>query len=298
MLVPTEPSDRVNMNYITYNKIATICHFFSAIIMFCLYVDKPPLLIPYTETYLEWKSVDKNATCNIGSRNFETSQGYFCIESVNAPVYCDDEGNCYGADLGWLVILFHLLSFTFQGLAWLSDTCGPCFGYQYKYIISENHNPLRFIEYAFSASVMLIAIALLNGVTDINLIASIGVLNASCQLCGLAVEYIENYKIKWVVHLTGWLQFCCAYGIIGHAFFKSINSSSAGSGTGPPDFVYVIVIVIFILFSSFGFVQLLELSINLNPFVKEKIYVILSLTAKLFLGWMIFSNVLLLGNNE
>ena len=50
-------------------------------------------------------------------------------------------------------------------------------------MIDNNKNPLRFIEYSFSASIMLIAIALLNGVTDINLITSIGVLTAACQLC-------------------------------------------------------------------------------------------------------------------
>jgi len=52
---------------------------------------------------------------------------------------------------------------------------------------------------------MLISIALLNGVTDINLITSIAVLTAACQLCGLAVEYVNELKIKWLLHLTGWL---------------------------------------------------------------------------------------------
>ena len=51
---------------------------------------------------------------------------------------------------------------------------------------------------------MLIAIALLNGVTDINLITSIAVLTSSCQLCGLAVEFVEQRSIKWLLHLTGW----------------------------------------------------------------------------------------------
>ena len=292
MLVASELHDRNNMNFITYNKISTLCHFFTMLTMLYLYLDKPSVLIPYTETYLKWKKTDTK--CRIGSREFKTSDGVFCITSVNEPVYCDYNGNCYGADLGWLVILFHLLSFVFQGIAWLSDSCGPFYGYQYKYIIGENRNPLRFIEYAFSASVMLIAIALLNGVTDINLIVSIGLLNSSCQLCGLVVEYIDNRKMKWILHLTGWLQFIGAYGIIGRAFLKSIDSSK----TRPPEFVYFIVIIIFILFSSFGFVQLLELITNLNPYSKEKTYVILSLTSKLFLGWMIFSNILLIGNNS
>jgi len=48
------------------------------------------------------------------------------------------------------------------------------------------------------------------------------------------------------------------------------------------------------MYASFGFVQLLELILDIKPSTKEKSYVLLSLTAKLFLGWMIFSNVLLL----
>ena len=51
-------------------------------------------------------------------------------------------------------------------------------------------NPLRFLEYSISASVMLVAIAVLNGVFDINLVASIAVLTCSCQLSGLVVEYL------------------------------------------------------------------------------------------------------------
>jgi hypothetical protein len=48
----------------------------------------------------------------------------------------------------------------------------------------------------------------------------------------------------------------------------------------------------------FGLVQLIEVLYGLNPFQKEKYYVILSLTAKLILGWMIFSNVILIKNRN
>ena len=40
-------------------------------------------------------------------------------------------------------------------------------------MIRAGKNPLRFIEYSISASIMLAAIALLGGVTDINLITSL-----------------------------------------------------------------------------------------------------------------------------
>jgi hypothetical protein len=279
--------------YIKLNYFAIFGHFLSASSMILLYYSKNPLIIPYTETFQSWDKT--NSTCSIGAREFNTTDGTFCIGSVTKPVSCDDDG-CYGIDLGWLIISFHILSFVFQSFAAITNKTGPICGYKYSDMILNNKNPLRFIEYSFSASIMLISIALLNGVTDINLITSIGVLTSACQLCGLAVEYVENIQIKWLLHITGWLQFCWAYGIIGHAFFKSIDAASDTTGGGPPSFVYAIVILLFLLYSSFGVVQLTELSCEINPYKKEQAYVILSLTAKLLLGWMIFSNVLLLGN--
>ena len=289
-------NDNKTPSYVKFNYFAIFGHLISAISMIALYYDKNPLIIPYTETYLEWNRVNSNTTCPLGSRTFETSDGKFCIGSTTEPVSCNDDNECYGIDLGWLIISFHLLSFFFQGFAALTNFTGPLLGYKYSDMVENSKNPLRFIEYSFSASIMLIAIALLNGVTDINLITSIAVLTAACQLCGLAVEYVDSKVIKRLLHFTGWLQFCWAYGIIGHAFFQSVNAAQDSSGSGPPDFVYAIVIVLFLLYASFGFVQLTELVTDLNPFTKEKSYVILSLTAKLFLGWMIFSNVLLLSN--
>lgn len=281
--------------YKKINFLAILGHMFSAFMMFYIYIMREPLIIPYTESYLAWNNVSTDVRCPIGSREFNTSSnGKFCISAVTKPVSCDDDGNCYGIDLGWLIISFHILSFVFQSAAALTNYTGPILGYQYSEMITLNKNPLRFIEYSFSASVMLIAIALLNGVTDINLITSIAILTSACQLCGLAVEYVEQRSIKWLLHITGWMQFCWAYGIIGHAFFKSIEVAEENGGSGPPSFVYVIVIALFLLYASFGFVQLLELSIELNPYTKETSYVILSLTAKLLLGWMIFSNVLIL----
>ena len=290
-----EEAEPISNNYKYYNNFAIIGHFISAISMIFLIRNKDPVIIPYTESYSEWTNVN-NGTCPLGSRSFETSNGNFCIGTVTKPVSCNDDNQCYGINLGWLIISFHLLSFVFQFSAALTDYIGPILGYKYSDMIKSGKNPLRFIEYSFSASIMLIAIALLNGVTDINLITSISVLTSACQLCGLAVEYIQQLRLKWLIHLTGWLQFCWAYGIIGHAFFRSIEASSENSTPGPPSFVYIIVIVLFLLYASFGFVQLFELIYhdNFNPFKKEKAYVILSLTAKLVLGWMIFSNVLIL----
>ena len=285
-------SGNEDTSFLKYNLWAIIGHFLSAIFMIGL-LGSRELIIPYTESYLQWNNVSIGDRCPLGSRQFNTSSGQFCIGSVTKPVSCDDDGNCYGINLGWLIISFHLLSFCFQSAAHLTNYVGPVLNYRYTDMVLSGKNPLRFIEYGFSASVMLIAIALLNGVTDINLITSIAVLTSACQMCGLVVEFVEDRVLKWVLHLTGWLQFFWAYGIIGHAFFKSIENSDT---SGPPEFVYVIVIALFLLYASFGFVQLGELLTNIEPTRKEKAYVILSVVAKLLLGWMIFGNVLILSN--
>jgi hypothetical protein len=291
-----ELKETKHYNFQLINFLAILGHFTSAVFMMMLLGDTS-LVIPYTESYLAWNNVSGSTKCVRGSREFNTSSGRFCITATTQPVSCtevDGTFECYGVNLGWLVISFHILSFVFQLFTMISDFFGPFFGYSYSESIANGKNPLRFIEYSFSASVMLIAIALLNGVTDILLITSIGVLTAACQLCGLAVEYVQARPLKWLLHLTGWLQFFWAYGIIGHAFFKSIEAAQDSGGRGPPDFVYIIVIALFLLYGSFGFVQLYELIVDVNPYAKETAYVTLSLTAKLLLGWMIFGNVLLL----
>ena len=283
--------------FVYFNYFAIVGHLLSFVVMIGLYtiVAESNVVIPYTETYQKWESRPVNGTCPLGSRSFDTSNGDFCIFSATQPVSCNDDG-CYGIDLGWLVISFHILSFVFQSFAALTNFTGPVLGYKYSDMVAKSTNPLRFIEYSISASVMLIAIALLNGVTDINLVVSIAVLTSACQLCGLVVEYSHDLLLKWLLHLTGWLQFGWAYGIIISAFFKSIDNSA--DGAGPPQFVYVIVVMLFLLYSSFGFVQFAELVClsrqngTMYPYVTEISCVVLSLTAKLLLGWMIFSNVL------
>lgn len=321
--------------YQIINWFAVAGHLTASLAFISLYSQRTNFELGYTETYLQWirinnktyKGTVMNSTesCNQlrpQGRNLSTANnGDFCIVATSTSTGT-------GLDLGWLIISFHLLSFFFQFLAGITEyfpislkTVGLG---TYKYsdmIENEGKNPLRFIEYSISASIMLICISFLNGVTDINLIAGIAVLTACCQLCGLVVEYIPDnlLTLQWILHLTGWIQFLCAYGIIAHAFFKSIN---AVDDVRPPPFVYAIVIILFILYSSFGFVQLAELMCKTKRFAcidvtccdkcpksvrtngrinkeyKESVYVTLSLGAKLVLGMLIFTNVLFSTNES
>lgn len=203
-------------------------------------------------------------------------------------------------------------------------------GFRYKESIASGQNYLRFIEYSFSASIMLIAIALLNGVFDINLIACIAVLTAATQICGVITEYFlaldadRFFLMACISHATGWLLFGCAYGVIFHAYFKSALDDP---DVQPPWFVTLIVLLIFGFYSIFGVVQLTELCClkpmfkgccslcdnnrscrtvkksnidgritnvkRCNYQCKEMSYVIMSLASKLSLGWLIYTNFLI-----
>lgn len=219
-------------------------------------------------TYDKWEEykpyINKSLPYCDGTFQDTNENGKFCIGARTKTFECGDDP-C-GLDYGWLIISFHLLSAFFQGLAWASDTqtcknCGIDRIYSYEYAVAHSQNPLRFIEYSISAAIMLVVIALLNGIYDIHILVSIAVLTSSCQLSGLAFEYIYEWRLglKWVVHLNGWLTFLCAYGIIFRAFFASVEVAADGDGVVPPDFVYAIVFGLFAMYGSFGFVQLTEL---------------------------------------
>tara|TARA_B100000676_G_scaffold284267_1_gene311800 strand:- start:3196 stop:4149 length:954 start_codon:yes stop_codon:yes gene_type:complete len=295
--------------YKLVNNAAVGAHAIAATVMIFIYVNRDNVVAPLTETYLKWLRVN-NQTYEGVQLNNETSceyldppgrfietnvNGDFCCVPTTQAVRCDGD-DCLGLDLGWLVISFHLLSFLFQGFAAFTDSLqNGILGYKYSTMIEKGKNPLRFIEYSISASIMLICIALINGVTDMFLLISITILTIGCQLMGLVVEYLPFMSpLKVILHVTGWLQFLGAYGIIAHAFFSSI---SAVPNVEPPEFVYWIVGLLFLLYASFGGVQLVEVVMDsqgtaIDPMNKEIAYVTLSLTAKLVLGILIFVNVL------
>ncbi len=317
--------------YIYINWVAILGHLASVIGMLIIYLPRDAFGVPYTETFLAWErseTVTINGTntsvCSGATRN-TANDGEFCLLSKTETLKCGDD-DC-ALDYGWLIISFHLLSFLFQLLAAATDYSETlrrllC-GYHYSEMIRRGKNPLRFIEYSISASIMLIIIAIINGIFDIHVLFAIGVLTCSCQLCGLVVEYLDDCQLglMWMNHLNGWLTFCSAYYIIARAFFASVNYDP---DIQPPDFVYAIVIAIFLLYASFGIVQLVELTcltcpcgdscttggngewtriwcpacrtkvngtLRCNPLYKEMVFVTLSLGAKLTLGWLLFTNV-------
>jgi hypothetical protein len=166
--------------------------------------------------------------------------------------------------------------------------------YNKRYVtnLAKGINKARWVEYALSASVMMVAIALLVGVYDFVSLLCIFALVAVMNLTGLVME-VHNQTTK----KTSWLSYyvgCLAGAIpwIAVAFYFWLSSYK---GSSPPAFVYWIFVSIFFFFSCFAVNMVLQYK-KIGPWKDylygERIYIILSLVAKSFLAWQVFAGTL------
>ncbi|MFO7945135.1 MAG: heliorhodopsin HeR [Anaerolineales bacterium] len=159
--------------------------------------------------------------------------------------------------------------------------------------LKKNMNPIRFYEYAFSSSLMIVLIAMLLGVWDlISLIGLFG-LNAMMNFFGIMMEYDNQGrdKVRWTSFIYG-----CIAGIIPWiAMIINLYGSAVLNDAQPPNFVYAIIISIFIFFNIFAvnmYLQYKKVGPWKNYLFGERIYIVLSLVAKTALAWQIFAGTL------
>ena len=153
-------------------------------------------------------------------------------------------------DVRYIIFSFFLLSCVFQAVEALAgDYTGP--------------RLLRFVEYSFSSSIMIIAIAVQVGLSDIYIIVGMFTLMFATNILGLIAELLcflaEQGTISiwlWTVpHLLGWVTCIVAYAPLLDAYLQTARCSDKS----PPGFVNVIVFLEFFMFISFGFVQVYSL---------------------------------------
>lgn len=212
-----------------------------------------------------------------------------------------DEGSY---DVVNLIVSFFFLSAIFQSAA-----------------VSLDWRWLRFIEYSFSASIMLVCIALESGVRDLYTLRCMAVLMWITQLLGLMAEFISHLSLRvregiewhWVLpHTAAWVTCLAAYAPAIDAFIENQDKA--------PDFVRWMVYLELLLFMSFGVVQLYGLARksmmeSVIVYVEchshghlvegadaaaldsidrtcEYAYTTLSLVAKTLLAWIVLSPIL------
>lgn len=178
---------------------------------------------------------------------------------------------------------------SFFSLSALFQLIAGCFYYN-EMDPTARSNYWRWSEYAISSSCMIFVIAVLVGVRDCNALLCILLLNACMNLFGLLAEQLN----RQIPPRTGahWLPFLfgCLAGI---GPWTCIIGTLLATSEDMPKFVYGIFgsyLFMFVLFPINMCVDLCKQTKEAHV-TAEISYIILSLTAKSLLGWLVFSGL-------
>jgi Heliorhodopsin len=195
----------------------------------------------------------------------------------------------FGVPLGPAVALFLALAAIDHLLM-----AAPGINRWYTETLAKQRNDARWIEYSISASLMIVLIAMITGVTDIGALLAIAGVNACMLFFGLVQEaFVKPHRgrVNWMPYIYG-----CFAGAVPWLIIVLQIASAEDRGTGPPLFVYGIIVSLFVCFNSFAVNMVLQYR-QVGPWKQyifgEKVYILLSLVAKSLLAWQVFANILI-----
>jgi hypothetical protein len=158
----------------------------------------------------------------------------------------------------------------------------------YERNLDARANYARWIEYSVSASIMIVLISMFVGIRDIAALLAIFGVNTAMILFGLLMERQQKPgAADWSAFWFG--------AFAGVVPWIAIAIYMFGGPDRPPGFVYAITLVELILFFSFAVnmvLQYRQIGRWRDYVTGETSYIVLSLTAKSLLAWLIFANVL------
>ena len=158
--------------------------------------------------------------------------------------------------------------------------------------LGRQRNPARWVEYSLSASLMIVLIAQLVGISDVAALLALFGVNAAMILFGWLQEHYERPGGG------GWLPFafgCVAGAVPWLAITVYLLSPGSTSAASAPGFVYGIFVSLFVFFNVFALNQWLQYRAVgrwRDYLFGEWVYIVLSLTAKSALAWQVFGGTL------
>ena len=159
--------------------------------------------------------------------------------------------------------------------------------------LKKGMNPVRFYEYALSSSLMIVLIGMLTGLWDLGALILIFGVNAMMNLFGIMMELHNQTtpRTDWTAFIYGCIAGIVPWIVIFMYFVGAVNSGDAK----PPAFVYTIIPTLFVFFNIFAINMVLQyrkVGRWKDYLYGERIYIILSLTAKSVLAWLIWAGTL------
>jgi hypothetical protein len=198
----------------------------------------------------------------------------------------------FSIPLAWVIASFLAMSAIAHAVA------GWPLRARYEAWLARGMNPLRWVEYAFSSTVMIVAIAYLSYIRDVPALIAIAGCNVAMILFGWSMEAAnegrrdhpdwKHYIFGCIAGIAPWLgivSILLAYGL----------QPDLPAGAGIPAFVYAIVLTLFVSFNVFAITMVLQyrrIGRWRDYLTGEKTYMVMSLVAKSLLAWQVFSGTL------
>ena len=256
------PEDRAHSLY-RWNAILAGLHFVQGLVILALSFARDPIVSsPVVSTYLSFDEISETLV----------------------PA----ETALFDLPIGPSVALFFFLSAIAHGLlAW------PLRGW-YERRIGSGIQPMRWIEYSLSSSVMIVVIAALSGIQEIGTLVAIFGINAAMNLFGWSMESANQgrTKVQWNHYVFGVIAGIVPWIVISIALW----SASTEPGAAPvPTFVWIIFGTLFVAFNIFAITMILQygrIGRWRDYLVGEKTYMVMSLVAKTLLAWQVFFGTL------
>lgn len=165
---------------------------------------------------------------------------------------------------------------------------------RYETDLRAGLNRFRWMEYSFSATIMVILIGFYNGLTGITEVVLISGANVAMILFGWLQEVMNPPGRTRTTMVPFWFG-CVAGAAPWVAIVVNLIGASGGGTNQVPGFVYGIVGSLFVFFMSFALNQWLQYR-RIGKWADyaygEKAYLVLSLVAKSALAWQIFGGSL------
>jgi Heliorhodopsin len=164
----------------------------------------------------------------------------------------------------------------------------------YEARLARGQNPARWIEYAFSSSLMIVVIASLSGIREIGTLIAVFGANAGMILFGWSMEAASEGRSRpqWLHFVFGCLVGAVPWLVIGTSL---LTAATAPDAAPIPAFVIVIYVSLFLTFNVFALNMVLQYARigRWRDYLHgERTYMVLSLVAKSLLAWQVFSGTL------
>jgi hypothetical protein len=246
-----------------WNLVLAGLHFLQFLVMLTISFARDPLVsAPVTSSYLAWDPATRTLQ--------------------------DAQRLVFELPIGPTVAAFFLLS----AIAHLAVAIPARRWYESR--LARGQNPARWIEYAFSSSLMILVIASLSGIREVGTLIAVFGANAGMILFGWSMEAANEGRERpqWLHYVFGCLMGAVPWLVIGASL---LTAATAPNATPIPAFVMAIYVSLFISFNVFAFnmvAQYAKLGRWRDYLHGERVYMVLSLVAKSLLAWQVFSGTL------